>query len=44
MFDFARIKHHAFAAVAALLFSATMIAAAVGPAQIGVDAPVAARA
>jgi hypothetical protein len=32
---FKQIKHTAFAAMAALLFSATMIGAAIGPVQIG---------
>ena len=40
MFDFDRIKHNAFAAVAAILFSATMIGAAVGPAHVGAAASV----
>ena len=42
MFDFSQIKHNAFAAVAAVLFSATMIVAAVGPANVGAAAPVSA--
>jgi hypothetical protein len=42
MFDFDRIKQNAFAAIAAILFSATMISAAVGPAHIGSTAPAAA--
>ena len=42
MFDFDRIKHNAFAALAAILFSAPMIGAAVGPAHVGASAPVSA--
>ena len=44
MFDFSRIKHNALAAVAALLFSATMISAAIGPAHVGSAPSAAARA
>ena len=44
MFDFDRIKHSAFAAMAALLFSATMISAAIGPVRVADAAPTAIRA
>jgi hypothetical protein len=41
MFDFDRIKHSAFAAMAALLFSATMISAAIGPVRVADASPTA---
>jgi hypothetical protein len=39
MFDFDAIKRSAFAALAAVLFSATMIGAAIGPVQMSSAAP-----
>jgi hypothetical protein len=39
MFNFHEIKHSAIAAIAAILFSAATIAAAVGPAQISKTVP-----
>ena len=44
MFKLDQIKQTAFAAVAAILFSATMVAAAVAPSEIGVPQTTAARA
>ena len=44
MFKLDQIKQTAFAAVAAILFSATMVAAAVAPSEIGVPQTAAARA
>jgi hypothetical protein len=41
MFDFDEIKRSAFAALAAVVFSATMIAAAIGPVQLSSAAPAA---
>jgi len=41
MFDFDEIKRSAFAAVAAILFSTTMIGAAIGPVQLSSAAPAA---
>ena len=39
MFDFDEIKRSAFAALAAIVFSATMIGAAIGPVQLSSAAP-----
>lgn len=44
MFTFDRIKQTAFAAAAAIVFSATMIGAAIGPVHVAEAAPAAARA
>ncbi|MDB5722022.1 MAG: hypothetical protein JWP15_2640 [Alphaproteobacteria bacterium] len=44
MFKFEDIKHSAFAALAAIVLSATMIAAAVGPVRVADHAASAAQA